>query len=93
MLGDHPIDVILLAPDLKQSRDFYAQRIGLQVVSEDENAVTFRCSGDSRLVVSASTVGTADEQTQAAWRVEDLASELAELRSRGSRSWSTTRRS
>lgn len=33
--------------------------------------------------MSASTTGTSDEQTQASWRVEDLASELAELRSRG----------
>lgn len=36
-----------------------------------------------RLTVSASTIGTADEQTQATWRVEILASELAELGSRG----------
>jgi hypothetical protein len=34
-------------------------------------------------VVTASTTGTADEQTQAGWRVDDLAAELAELRSRG----------
>lgn len=33
--------------------------------------------------MSASTIGTADEQTQATWRVEILASELAELGSRG----------
>lgn len=83
MLGDHPIDVGLLALNLKESRDFYAQKIGLQIISEDEHAVTFRCGGDSRLVVSASTIGTADEQTQAAWRVDDLSAELAELRSRG----------
>jgi hypothetical protein len=43
----------------------------------------FACGGDSRLVVSASTTGTADEQTQAAWRVDDLPTELDELRSRG----------
>lgn len=83
MLGDHPIDVGLLATNLNESRDFYAQKIGLQILSEDENTVTFRCGGDSRLVVSASTIGTADEQTQAAWRVDDLPAELAELRSRG----------
>jgi hypothetical protein len=57
--------------------------VGLEIESESENAVTFRCGGGSRLTVSASTTGTADEQTQAAWRVDDLASELAELRARG----------
>jgi catechol 2,3-dioxygenase-like lactoylglutathione lyase family enzyme len=83
VLGNRPIDVILLAPDLQESRAFYAGKLGLEIVSEDEHAVTFGCGGDSRLVVSASTTGTSDEQTQASWRVGDLASELAELRSRG----------
>ena len=83
MLGDHPIEPILLATELKASRDFYVEKVGLEIESESENAVTFRCGGGSRLTVSASTTGTADEQTQAAWRVDDLASELAELRARG----------
>jgi catechol 2,3-dioxygenase-like lactoylglutathione lyase family enzyme len=83
MLGEHPIDIVLLAPDLARSRDFYANKVGLEVIAEDEHAVTFRCGGDCRIEVSASTTGTADEQTQASWRVDDLASELAELRSRG----------
>jgi catechol 2,3-dioxygenase-like lactoylglutathione lyase family enzyme len=83
MLADHPIDVILLAPDLAESREFYADKLGLRVVSEDEYTVVFECGGDSRIVVSSSTTGTADEQTQAAWRVADLAAELADLRARG----------
>jgi catechol 2,3-dioxygenase-like lactoylglutathione lyase family enzyme len=83
MLGDHPIEPILLATDLQASRNFYVDKVGLEIESESENAVTFRCGGGSRLTVSASTTGTADEQTQAAWRVDDLASELAELRARG----------
>lgn len=83
MLGDHPIEPILLATDLKASRNFYVEKVGLEIESESEDAVTFRCGGGSRLTVSASTTGTADEQTQAAWRVDDLASELAELRARG----------
>ena len=33
--------------------------------------------------MTTSTVGTADEQTQAGWFVPDLAAELAELRSSG----------
>lgn len=83
MLGDHPIGVILLATDLQASRTLYAQKVGLKIVSETDNAVTFQCGGHTRLTVSASTTGTADEQTQASWRVENLAAELAELRSRG----------
>jgi len=83
MLGDYPIDVVLLATDLEASRDFYRDRIGLQIVTENPGAVTFKCGGGSQLAISKSTVGTADEQTQAAWRVADLEEELAALRSRG----------
>ena len=43
----------------------------------------FRCGGGSVLTVSRSTTGTSDTQTQLAWRVPDLAAELADLRARG----------
>jgi catechol 2,3-dioxygenase-like lactoylglutathione lyase family enzyme len=83
MLGDHPIDVVLLATDLETSRDFYAGKLGLEILNESEEAITYKCGGDSQLAVTTSTTGTADEQTQAGWRVTDLGAELAELRSRG----------
>lgn len=78
-----PPHVILLATDLQASKDFYAHKVGLPIVSENPRAVTFQCGMGTRLIVSASTTGTADAQTQASWQVEDLARELAELRSRG----------
>ena len=83
MLGDFPIDVVLLATDLEASKDFYAKKIGLEIVNDTPYAVQFKCGAGSRLGVSKSSVGTADPQTQAAFRVKDLAAELAELRSRG----------
>jgi catechol 2,3-dioxygenase-like lactoylglutathione lyase family enzyme len=83
MLGNHPLQVVLLAPDLDASKDFYANKIGLKILTESPDAVSFQCGGDSRLDVTKSTVGTADSQTQAAWRVSDLAADVAELRSRG----------
>ncbi len=82
MLGDYPIDVVLLATDLDASRDFYRDMVGLEILSENPYAVTFKCGGN-QLAVTKSTVGTADSQTQAAWRVRDLDSELASLRERG----------
>ena len=83
MLGEHPIDVVLLATDLESSKQFYAGKLGLEILLESEEEVTYKCGGDSRLSVTKSTIGTADEQTQAGWRVDDLAAEVAELRARG----------
>ena len=72
-----------LATDLASSKEFYAGKLGLEILNESEEAITYKCGGDSQLTVTKSTVGTADEQTQAGWRVDDLAAEIAELRSRG----------
>jgi predicted enzyme related to lactoylglutathione lyase len=83
MLGDNPIDVVLLAPDLEVIKDFYSSKVGLTIFNDTPGAVTFECGGDSRLVLSKSTVGTKDEQTQATFRVKDVRVEVAELRRRG----------
>jgi catechol-2,3-dioxygenase len=83
MLGNHPIDVMLLATDLGVARGFYGDTLGLEVLLEDEQFLTFACGGDSRLVVTQSTTGTRDEATKASWRVDDIAGEVAELRARG----------
>ena len=82
MLKDHPVEVILLATDLEASK-FYARKLGLEVVSEDDKTVTFSCGGNTRLSLSKSTTGTSDGQTQAVWQVEDIAAEVAELRGHG----------
>jgi catechol-2,3-dioxygenase len=83
MLTDHPIDVMLLATDLGVAKEFYGERVGLGLLIETEQFLTFRAGGDSRVVVTASTRGTSDGQTKASWRVDDVAAEVAELRSRG----------
>src|SRR5215472_5153774 len=83
MLGNHPIAPVLLAKDLAATREFYRGKLGLQIVREDENAIVFRCGGSTQLDVTKSTVGTADQQTQAAWQVSDIRAEVAELRARG----------
>ena len=83
MLGEHPITPVLLATDLATAREFYHDKLGLQIVREDENAIVFRCGSGTRLDVTKSTVGTADQQTQAAWQVSDIRAEVAELRARG----------
>ena len=83
MLASHPIDVMILATDLGAASELYGERIGLEVLIESDDFVTFKCGGDSRLVVTRSATGTSEPQTKASWRVGNLAAEVAELRSRG----------
>jgi catechol 2,3-dioxygenase-like lactoylglutathione lyase family enzyme len=83
MLGDHLVFPILLSMDLAMSRAFYHDTLGLDILREDEERIIFRCGSGSQLSVTLSTIGTADMQTQLAWRVPDLRAELADLRARG----------
>lgn len=86
MLGDHPVFPILLSTDLAASRTFYRDILGLEILREDgDDRIVFRCGGGTQLVLTHSTVGTSDTQTQLAWRVPDLREALADLRSRGVR--------
>src|SRR5262245_8466656 len=83
MLADHPLDVMLTAPDLAAAKRFYGEGVGLEMVVESDDFVTFRCGGDSRLVVTHSSTPSTDPTTKASWRVDDVAAEVAELRAPG----------
>ena len=86
MLSDHPVFPILLSKDLDATRTFYRDKLGLEILREDEgDRIVFRCGGGTRLVVTLSTVGTSDTQTQMAWLVPDIAAAVADLRGRGVR--------
>jgi catechol 2,3-dioxygenase-like lactoylglutathione lyase family enzyme len=86
MLSDHPVFPILLSTDLDATRAFYRDTLGLEVLREDEgDRIVFRCGAGTQLVVTLSTVGTSDTQTQMAWRVPDIRTALADLRARGVR--------
>jgi len=86
VLNDHIVFPILLSKDLDASRTFYHGLLGLEIAREDEDdRIVFRTGGGTQLVVTRSTVGTQDTQTQMAWRVPDIHAAVAELRGRGVR--------
>ena len=82
MLGSHPVGVVLLSTDLQKSRAFYADALQLDIVEESDSAIAY-ASGATRITVTSSTTGSNDEQTKAAWRVDDLRAELDWLKTRG----------
>ena len=85
VLSDHPVFPILLSKDLAASRTFYHDVLGLEIIREDPDRIVLRCGGGTQLVITESTVGTADTQTQMAWRVPDIQAALTDLRARGVR--------
>ncbi len=86
MLSDHPVFPILLSKDLDATRAFYRDTLGLEVLREDPgDRIVFRCGGGTQIAVTLSTVGTADTQTQIAWRVPDIREAVVDLRARGVR--------
>jgi catechol 2,3-dioxygenase-like lactoylglutathione lyase family enzyme len=85
MLGDYPVFAILLSTDLDASRTFYRDTLGLEIAREDDDRIVFRSGGGTQFVISESTVGTSDTQTQMAWRVPDIRAAIADLRARGVR--------
>ena len=85
MLSDHPVFPILLSTDLDASRTFYRETLGLEVIREDPDRIVFRSGGGTQFVITESTVGTSDTQTQMAWRVPDIRAAITDLRARGVR--------
>jgi catechol 2,3-dioxygenase-like lactoylglutathione lyase family enzyme len=86
VLSDAPVFPILLSTDLDASRAFYRDRLGLEILREDpDDRIVFSCGGGTQLVVTLSTIGTSDPQTQLAWRVVDIRAAVADLRARGIR--------
>ena len=85
MLGDHLVFPILLSKNLAESHEFYHETLGLDILRQDEERIIFRCGSGSQVAVTLSTTGTADTQTQLAWRVPDIRAELVDLRARGVR--------
>ena len=84
VLNDHPVFPILLSKDLDATRAFYRDVLGLDILREDPgDRIVFRTGGGTQIAVTLSTVGTADTQTQMAWRVPDIRAAVAELRGLG----------
>jgi predicted enzyme related to lactoylglutathione lyase len=86
VLSEFPVFPILLSTDLDATRTFYHDVLGLEIAREDEgDRIVFRTGGGTQIAVTKSTTGTADTQTQMAWRVTDIHAAVAELRARGVR--------
>jgi len=83
VLSEHPVFPILLSTDLDASKAFYVDTLGLEIMREDEGDRLVLRNGEGQIVITKSTTGTSDSQTQMAWRVPDIHAAVADLRARG----------
>jgi catechol-2,3-dioxygenase len=83
MLSDSPVFPIILSMDMDKCRAFYRDTLGFEIQAEDDERIVFRSGGGTQFVISRSTVGTADTQTQMAFKVPDVHAAVADLRARG----------
>ena len=73
----------LPAVDLKRSRKFYEDKLGLKVMMEDPSpGVTFKCGQGSMLYVYQRAASKADH-TLAAFVVDNIEAEVLELKRKG----------
>ncbi len=84
-----PAYTILLSTDLEASRAFYRDKLGLRLLREDhgeaDSRLVFEAGEGTRIIISESTTGTSDTQTQCAFRVPDIRAAIRELEARGVR--------
>ena len=73
----------ILTADRARSKPFYAGALGLEILAEDENAVTFAFSGGARIRLTDLPGHEGREGTVLGWAVADIASAMASLKSKG----------
>lgn len=75
-------EATLPARDLERAKSFYAERLGLDAVSEDETGVHFVVGG-TRFRLFRSGGSASGSHTQLALMVSDVAAQVEALRGRG----------
>jgi predicted enzyme related to lactoylglutathione lyase len=84
VLTHNPMTAILPVRDLNRARDFYENKLGLQAEGmQADGKFLLRCGGGARIALFPKPDGTKAEHTAMSFRVEDIVSEIRELKHRG----------
>jgi catechol 2,3-dioxygenase-like lactoylglutathione lyase family enzyme len=84
-LANHRVGAVIAVSDLDRAKDFYEGKLGLSPTGDDPSEmVTYECGGGTGISVYASSEHAGKvTATMAAWVVDDLEKEVAELASKG----------
>jgi catechol 2,3-dioxygenase-like lactoylglutathione lyase family enzyme len=84
MLTGFPLIPVIPASDIDRAKRFYRDTLGFELTHDEGEDVRFE-SGGQVFTLYATPSGGQAAHTLAAWQVDDLAAEMAELRGRGVR--------
>jgi catechol 2,3-dioxygenase-like lactoylglutathione lyase family enzyme len=83
MLSSARCQTALPAADLDRARRFYEETLGFLPVDVQPRGVRYEAAGGARFLVFPSSGRASGRHTQIGFQVDDIAAEVAELRSRG----------
>ena len=83
MLPERRLHTTLPTPDPERLRTFYEQTLGFVPFAERPGAVLYRAAEGTLFAISKAGARASGGHTQMAFRVPDVAAEVAALRSRG----------
>src|SRR5438477_10764978 len=83
MLKNAPIVPYIPVADVARARKFYEEKVGLKPKEEYAGGVIYECGNGSWVFMYPSPGAGTSKASTAFWAVDDVASEVAELKSRG----------
>ena len=83
MLKHSPVVPYIPACDIPRARRFYEEKVGLEARQEIAGGVVYECGGGSWIFLYESPGAGTSKASQAFWQVEDIETEVAELKLRG----------
>ncbi len=83
MLSSAHCNAVLPAADLDRARRFYEETLGFIPSDVQPGGVFYNTAGSTRFLVFPSSGRASGSHTQIGFQVDDIAAEVADLRSRG----------
>lgn len=82
ILGNSLVSPSVAVKDFDEAKKFFGETLELEVDSESQGGIIYKC-GASRLFVYTSSFAGTNQATYAGWIVEDVAAVAEDLKSKG----------
>lgn len=84
MVGDNPVSAVLISADLDACRDFYENKLGLELSPRTiKNHLLFECGDGTTLLIYFRPGDNNADHTQVRCWTQDIEADVAELEGRG----------